>query len=161
MFGLVFAVMAHGAMAQSAIDQSTELHVMHDGARPAVNDEQVITELIALVESSSVDSTSYVQPADRWDKALGSRIFIHALFDGPREMSLRLQNDIEPRTPSAVREVVVVFPAGKWPSHIFVKTNNEVRAVTKYSPCALESLVRAAKLDSAVRIESLRGYCQR
>lgn len=156
LLALVLAVVAHGALAQSV-----ELHVMHDGTRPAVDNEQVVAALVGLVESASVDSTSYVRPAERWEKTLGARVFIHALFDAPREISLRMQNDVEPLRPSAVSEIVVMFPAGKWPSHIFVKTGDEVRSVTKYSPCALERVVKAAKLESIVRVELVQDYCRR
>lgn len=151
LLGLVLFVIAHGAAAQSV-----ELHVMLNGSRQDVKDSEVVAALTEMVESSSVDSTKYVHPAEQWGEALAAPIFIHALFDRPRRMKVWKESDTAEASPSAVREIVIVFPGAP---HILLKTDEGVRSVAKYSPCALEKVITAAKLDKVVEVEYLRSYC--
>lgn len=75
-------------------------------------------------------------------------LFIHALFARPQPIGVW--------NLFSVREIVIVFPEA---SHIFLKTGDGVRSVAKYSPCALEKVITAAKLDTVVKVEDLRSYC--
>jgi hypothetical protein len=156
LIGLVFTIVAKGALAQSV-----ELHVMQGGAQQAVNDEHVAEQLAAFVESATVDSTGYARPAERWHEALASPIFIHALFNPLREMEIWKRGDENSRGRAQVQEIVVVFSGDNGAGHILVKTPQGFRSITKYSPCAHERLITAAKLDSVLRVNYLREYCQR
>jgi hypothetical protein len=64
--------------------------------------------------------------------------------------------DTTEASPSDVREIVIVFPDAQ---QIFLKTSEGVRSVAKYSPCAFEKVIAAAKLDAA-RGEYLRDDCK-
>ena len=153
LLGLVLSVIAHGALAQS-----DELHVTINGSQQAVTDEEVIAALTAMVESSTVDTTRFVRPAEQWDEALAAPTFIHALFDRPRPVKVWKDGENNEASLSAVREIVIVFPGAH---QIFLKTNDSVRSVAKYSPCALEKVITAAKLDAVTNVEQLRNYCGR
>jgi hypothetical protein len=154
LLALILSVVAHGAWAQSV-----ELHVMLNGSRLDVNEEEVVAALTAMVESASVDTTRLVHPAGQWDDALAAPIFIHALFDRPRQMRVRREGDGGVVGLSAVREIVVVMP-NAW--QIFLKTSDGVRSVAKYSPCSLERVLTTAKLDTiSSNVEYLRKHCGR
>ena len=153
LLGLMLSVIAHGALAQSV-----ELHVMLNGSQQAANDDEVIAALTAMVESSTVDTTSFVRPAEQWDEALAAPTFIHALFDRPRPMKVWKESDTTEASPSAVREIVIVFPGAL---QIFLKTSDGVRSVAKYSPCALERVITVAKLETLAKVEYPRSYCGR
>ena len=152
LMGLILLAIAHGALAQAA-----ELHVIMNGAQQAVNDNEVIAALTAMVESSTVDTTLFVRPADQWKEALAAPILVHASFSRPRQMKVWKASDTTEASTSAVREIVIVFPGAK---QILLKTSDGVRSVAKYSPCALEKVITAAKLDDVTRGEYLRDYCK-
>lgn len=152
LLGLILFVTSYGALAQSA-----ELHVMLDGTQQQVKEDEVIAALTAMVESSTVDTTQFVRPAGQWDQALAAPIFIHALFGRPRQMKVWKESDTDEASLSAVREIVIVFPGAL---QILLKTNDRVRSVAKYSPCALEKVITTAKLDSVTQVEHLRNYCR-
>jgi hypothetical protein len=156
LLGLILSVFAYGAWAQSV-----ELHVMLNGSQQAVNDAEVVTALTAMVESATVDTTKYVRPAEQWDEALAAPIFVHALFPRPRSMKVWKEGDTTAASPSGVHEIVIVFPGAP---QILVKTEDGVRSVAKYSPCALEKVITVARLDTVTNAQSLRylrEHCNR
>jgi len=151
LLAFILCVIAHGALAQSV-----DLRVMLNGSRQQVDDSEVVAALTEMVESSSVDSTRYVRPAEQWGESLAAPIFIHAVFDRPRRMKVWKESDTAEASQSAVREIVIVFPGAP---HILLKTDEGVRSVAKYSPCALEKVLTAAKLDKVTNVAYLRSYC--
>jgi len=152
LMGLILSVIAHGAVAQAV-----ELHVMVNGAQQAVKNDEVVAALTAIVESSTVDTTEYVRPAEHWDEALSTPVFVHALFSQPRAMKVWKASDTTERTLSDVHEIVIVFPGAQ---QIFVKTRDGVRSIAKYSPCALQKVVTTAGLEAIARADYLRQYCK-
>ena len=153
--GLILSVIAHCALAQSV-----ELHVMLNGSQREVDEDEVMAALTAVVESSTVDVTRYIRPAEGWDEALAGPGFIHALFSRPRQMKVWRESDTSEPSLAAVREIVIVLPGLP---HILLKTDDGVHAITKYSPCSQEKLITAARLDKVIKaeyLEHLRKYCQ-
>lgn len=150
--GLILSVIAHAALAQSV-----ELHVMINGVQQPVKSDEVVAALTAIVESSTVDTTEYVRPAEHWDEALSTPVFVHALFSQPRQMQVRRHNDLTVTTPTAVSEIVIVFPGAL---QIFLKTDDGVRSLAKYSPCALEKVITTARLETVAKADYLRQYCK-
>ena len=115
--------------------------------------ERVATKLIAIAESSSVNSTAYAVSDETWARILGSDSFVHAIFLTPRRMRLRDRNG-QDRKEWMVGEVLFPLPMDSDPSHIYLKTENETISLTKYDPYALRELA----LEDDLRLRALPRY---
>ncbi len=133
-----------------------DVRVVREGAPVAIsNPERVADLLVAVVESSSVNSTKYVRPESRWNTATSAPTLVHVKFPGGR--IVRVMDDRNRDwQPMLVEEVLIVVPSDAWPDHVILKTAKGVLSVTKYAPCPLARLARAA--DLSVLDKEKRGY---
>jgi hypothetical protein len=115
--------------------------------------ERVATKLVAIAESSSVNSTAYAVSDETWARILSSDSFVHAAFSPPRRMRLRGRNNRD-REEHMVGEVLFALPLDSDPPHIYLKTEKETISVTKYDPDALRELV----LEDDLRLRALPRY---
>ncbi len=115
--------------------------------------ERLATKLIAIAESSSVNSTAYAVSDETWARILGSDSFVHAVFSPPRRMRLRDRNN-QDREERMVGEVLFPLPMDSDPPHIYLKTEKETISLTKYDPYALRELA----LEDDLRLRALPRY---
>src|SRR6266581_2984194 len=115
--------------------------------------ERVATKLIAIAESSSVNSTAYAVSDETWARILGSDSFVHAVFSTPRQMRL-WDHNFQGRTERMVGEVLFPLPIDSDPPHIYLKTEKETISLTKYDPYALRELA----LEDDLRLRALPRY---
>jgi hypothetical protein len=101
--------------------------------------ERVAMKLIAIAESSSVNSTAYAVSDKTWARILDSDSFVHAVFPTPRRMRLQDRNS-QDRKEWMVGEVLFPLPVDSDPLHIYLKTEKEIISLTKYDPYALREL---------------------
>lgn len=115
--------------------------------------ERVATKLIAIAESSSVNSTAYAVSDETWARIMGSDSFVHAVFSPPRRIRIWDRNS-QDREERIVGEVLFALPLDRDPPHIYLKTENETISVTKYDPYALRELA----LEDDLRLRALPRY---
>ncbi len=115
--------------------------------------ERVATKLIAIAESSSVNSTAYAISDETWARILGSDSFVHAVFSTPRKMRL-WDRDFQGRKERMVGEVLFPLPMDSDPPHIYLKTEKETISLTKYDPYALRELA----LEDDLRLRGSPRY---
>ena len=123
-----------------------DVRVVRDGARLTVsNPERVADLFVAVVESSSVNSTRYVRPKSRWSTAISARALVHVKFHGGRLLRVIDAANRAWRT-TLVEELLIVVPSDAWPDHVMLKTAKGIMSVTKYAPCPFAQLTRGADL---------------
>ncbi len=122
--------------------------------------DKVADALVALVESSSVNSSAYVRPARRWKTALRASSLVRVRFNQLRVMQL-MSSDNKGWRPAGVQEIVLVVPKEGWPDHVLLKSSDRLVSVTKYSPCALAHVVTEAglRLSDVPRYKKLLEAC--
>ena len=125
-----------------------DVRVMRDGAPLTVsNPERVADLLVAVVESASVNSTKYVLPQSRWSAAASAPALVHVTFRNGRVLRV-MDADSRDWRPMLVEELLIVVPSDAWPDHVMLKNAKGIVSVTKYAPCPLAQLTRAADLAS-------------
>jgi len=110
-------------------------------------------KLIAIAESSSVNSTAYAVSDKTWDRILDSDSFVYAIFPTPRRMRLRDRNS-QDRKERMVGEVLFPLPVDSDPPHIYLKIEKEIISLTKYDPYALRELA----LEDDLHLRALPQY---
>ena len=122
-----------------------DVRVVREGTRlTASNPERVADLLVAVVESSSINSTKYVRPKSRWNTAISARALVHVKFPGGR--LLRVIDAARTWQPTLVEELLIVVSSDAWPDHVLLKTAKGIMSVTKYAPCPFVQLTQAADL---------------
>lgn len=146
--------------------EGDEVHVVQQGVdidfrqETPGRQEELAAKVIALAESASVESTGYLKTEKRWKAALSQPRFVHALFDPARDVKLMVgRNRAYEFTP--VNEIRIVLSERGWTDHILLRVGSQIRAVTKYSPCAMAELTVGSKLRTSTQehAELLGGYC--
>lgn len=131
-----------------------DVRVMRHGAiGVAPQDSAFISNVIALLASCSVDSTSYVVTPDTWRQALRTDSFVLVKFPSSRQLNV-MSSENHALEPRAIDEILVPLPEGKWPAHIFARSGTDVLSFTKYHP---RELGRVA-LDPALELSSVPPY---
>jgi hypothetical protein len=115
--------------------------------------ERLATKLIALVESCSVNSTAYAVTGDIWAQVVASDSFVQVVFSEPRRIRLVSQNN-QTRLQRLVREILLPLPEGRWPEHIFVKSDEDTLSFTKDNPLVLKEVV----LEQDLRLHAIEPY---
>ncbi len=154
-------MIAGGVLAALALSAAgaVEVQAVRDGRPVELPDREALAQaLVALVESSSVNSTDYVRPAAGWPKALAAPSRVWARFAAPREVRVMDAKNRDWRR-RAVHEILLVLPADGWPDHVLLKVDGGVVSVTKYSPCALLHVVDAAAWPVFSRYDVVREGC--
>jgi hypothetical protein len=142
------ALLALGIIATSRLVEggSPALRVVREGVpRSVARPDDLVVLLTKLVEGSSVHSTSYVHPADRWAESMSAPSLIHVRFPLGRKLRV-MDGENKGRHPTLVSEILLVVPRDAWPDHILLKLPSGVVAVTKYAPCDLVQLMRESDL---------------
>jgi hypothetical protein len=138
------SVLVAASLAVSA--SRPDVRVVREGTPLIVsNPERVADLLVAVVESSSVNSTKYVRPKSRWNTATSAPALVHVKFPGGRVLRV-MDADSRDWRPTLVEELMIVVPSDAWPDHVMLKTAKGIVSVTKYAPCPLAQLTRAADL---------------
>src|ERR1051325_7491735 len=120
--GLMFAIRATVAsvavlVVASPVARAAEpdVRVLRDGSPLTVsNPDRVADLLVAVVESSSVNSTKYFLPEGRWNTAASAPSLVHVKFPSGRVLRVM---DAASRAwrPTRVDEILVVVPGDAWP----------------------------------------------
>jgi hypothetical protein len=119
---------------------------------PIAHVEDMAANAVALLESCTVNSTqSMAEKA--WEHQLEADSYIHVIFPKPRELRLKAE-DNETRQTTAVKEILVPLPEGKWPQHVYARTDKEVISFSKYSGVPLKDII----MDNDLRISSVPPY---
>ena len=117
-----------------------ELTVVRNHQRLKVSNPRALVEkLISLLESCSVNSTSYARPQALWDGTLAAPSFIHVRFTLPQDLRAMIAASRDDDS-LGVRQILLALPSGKLPDHVLVKTGAGTFAFTKYAPRAWEDL---------------------
>ena len=133
-----------------------DVRVVREGAPLTVsNPERVADLFVAVVESSSVNSTKYVSPKGRWNASASAHSLVHVTFPSGRILSVMDAANRDWR-PTLIEELAIVVPSDAWPDHVMLKTAKGILSVTKYAPCPIVRLMRAT--DLAVLDKSHERY---
>jgi hypothetical protein len=123
-----------------------DVRVVREGSPLAVsNPERVADLLVAVVESSSVNSTKYVRPKSRWNTATSAPSLVHVKFPNGRVLRV-MDADNRDWRPTLVEELLIVVTSNAQPDHVLLKIAEGIVSVTKYAPCPFAQLTRAADL---------------
>ena len=148
---MIAAGFALGAL--SALAGELEVHAVRGGqAVPVARAENLAANVVALLESCTVNTTESM-PEQVWESQLKSDSFIHVVFPQPRELRLKTL-DNERREMRAVKEILLPLPEGKWPSHVYARTDKEALSFSKYSGVPLKDII----MDPDLRIGSVPPY---
>lgn len=104
------------------------------------NSGRLAAKLIALVESCSVNSTAYAVSSDTWAGIAASDSFVHVAFSQPRRLRL-IDNNNQIREQQMIREILLPLPEGRWPLHIFVRSEKDTLSFTKDDPLVFRDVV--------------------
>jgi hypothetical protein len=126
-----------GSPAVRVVRESVPLSVARAG--------DLVVLLTKLVEASSVNSTSYIRPEDRWAESTSAPSLIQVRFPHGRMLRV-MDRENTGRHRTLVSEILLVVPRDAWPDHILLKLPSGVVAVTKYAPCDLVHLMRESDL---------------
>jgi len=150
------------ALPSAANAEHPELRLVQRGTESTLHDSDLLLKLIAVVESASVESTAYAHPAEKWERGLSAPVYIHARFDPDRLMQVE-RVDQSGREVVGVTEVLIVLHENGWTDHIWLRTANGYRSVTKYRPCVYTDLLLALPLaNRPTWVTDMRdGYCAR
>ena len=119
---------------------------------PIAREADMAANVVALLESCTVNSTDTM--ADKaWEHQLAADSYIHVIFPKPRELRLKAE-DNETRETRPVKEILVPLPEGKWPTHIYARTDKEALSFSKYSGVPLKDII----MDGDLRISSVPPY---
>lgn len=117
--------------------------------------------VIKLLESCSVHSTSYAVKTNTWDDLLRSDSFVYIKFDKAQLLNVMMQtgDGSRFRQKSPIDEILVPLPEGNLPGHIYARAGTNVFAFTKYDPVALKKVAfeRILQLSSVKPYSDLAG----
>jgi hypothetical protein len=139
----VLMVSAADRSAMAAELSESDVTLVHDHVGLPVPAPGTLEEkVVELLESCSVDSTSYAQPERLWKRATEAASFVHVRFANPREVRAAAATGGSDNL-SNVREILLALPAASCPDHVLVKAEGTTLSFTKYSPRVLQALIGA------------------
>jgi hypothetical protein len=119
---------------------------------PIARADDMAANVVALLESCTVNATESM-PDKAWERQLESDSYIHIVFPKPRELRLK-SADNETRETQVIKEILLPLPEGKWPSHVYARTDKEALSFSKYSGVPLKDII----MDPDLRIGSVPPY---
>src|SRR5689334_4800413 len=119
---------------------------------PIAHADEMAANVVALLESCTVNATLSM-PDKAWERQLESDSYVHVIFPKARELRLKAL-DNETRETQAVKEIIVPLPEGKWPQHVYARTETDSLSFSKYSGVPLKDII----MDSDLRIGSVPPY---
>jgi hypothetical protein len=142
-------------IASAAFAQGVQVRAVRDKQPVAIaQPERVAAKVVALVESCTVNSTSYAVADDTWLRVQGSGSFVHLVFPEPRDVRLKGAGN-QPAEKRPVHEVLLPLPPHTEPPHVYVRAGRETISCTKYDPRALREL---AQEEEELRLKGLPPY---
>lgn len=139
---LVIWLMANGIAMGADFEVRIQSHGTNVTQRPATN---FVTNVLHLFQKCSIDSTTYAVNTS-WDGLLARESFIHIR----RLVPVTFRETGETK----MNELFVPLPSGKFPAHLFARSETKVFALTKYSPVALGRVAT----EPALRLASVEPY---
>jgi hypothetical protein len=131
-----------------------QLHAVRQKQDVAVSHrERLATQLVALAESCSVNSTGYAVSGDTWAQSLASDLFVQVVFAEPRRARLE-SHDNQSREERPIRETLLPLPEGSWPKHVFVRSGTDTLAFAKCDPLVLRQVI----LEEELRLATVPPY---
>ena len=125
----------------------------HEKSVAVADTPSFVTNVVAFVESASVDATSYEGGSNRWQEVLASGSFIHLTYASPRTFRLPVMVQNDQWEEPAVNEILISLPEGDYPE-IQLRSGTNYMAVTKYNPRALKRLV----MEPALELSTINPY---
>jgi len=139
--------------ALSAMADDLQVRAVRGGhAVPIARESDMAANVVALLESCTVNSTQ-TMGEKTWEQQLASDSYVHVIFPKPRELHLKSE-DNQTRQATAVKEILLPLPEGKWPSHVYARTEKQALSFTKYSGVPLKDII----MDGDLRISSVPPY---
>jgi hypothetical protein len=151
----IFLLIAAGFVlgAPSALADELQVRAVRGGRPvPIAHADDMAANAVALLESCTVNATQSM-PEKAWERQLESDSYLHVVFPKARELRLK-SLDNESRATLAVKEILVPLPEGKWPAHIYARTEKEALSFAKYSGVPLKDII----MDPDLRIGSVPPY---
>jgi hypothetical protein len=106
-----------------------------------------ITNVVAFVQSASVDASRSYASSNRWQGVLASGSFIHLTYTPPQTFRLPvMEQDGQQWEERSVNEILISLPEGDYPG-IQLRNGTNYMVVTKYDPAVLKRLVMEPALD--------------
>jgi len=133
------------AISAIALAQNNPVRVIQNGRTITPASQELASHLIALVESSTVNSTRYVNPRDIWAKASSAPTRVQAHFSPAFKIRIE-KADQSGKTPELIEDLLFAIQTTPFPSQILLKTSHGYQSVTKYSPCASVQFALASGL---------------
>jgi hypothetical protein len=115
--------------------------------------DTLAANVVAILESSTVNSTENAVGDDTWKQQLAGDSYVHVVFPKPREVYVK-SADNESRETRSIDEVLLPLPEGKWPPHIYVRAGKETLSFSKYSGVPLKDIA----MDGELRLGSVPPY---
>jgi hypothetical protein len=124
-----------------------EIRIRRHGTNVTAQPSMVFaTNVMRLVQSSSVDSTSYAVKKDIWETLLRSDSFVYLKPPAPARIPAVGEMLMD--------ELLVPLPEGKFPAHLFSRSGTNVFACAKFSPVAFGKVA----LEPALGLGSVEPY---
>lgn len=123
---------------------------------PASHDPGMTTKLVGLLQSATVNSTSWAGNDATWDSMMMDR-HLQANFTSP--VSARVIGaDGKSSSTITFKDLLLPLPEKSNPAHILVRSAGKVLAFTKFSPDSLAKVVCDPSIDLSGE-ERYAGYC--
>jgi hypothetical protein len=142
---LMASALVWAAPPACARDQKIRV-VRHEREVSVSRGEQLAAKLVALAQSTSVNSTAYAVGASTWTTILNSDSFLLVSFSKPRTLRLVGRSAEGLSHAYQVHSLLLPLPS-EWPPHVYVKTDQEIISVTKYDPRVMRRLVMEPELQ--------------
>jgi plasmid stability protein len=153
LFFLVVAA-ASALDAASAWAEALQVRAIRHGQEVVISHRDTLAaNVVAMLESCTVNSTEYAVAEGTWAQQLAGDSFVHVLFTRPREVYIKAA-DNESRETRAVSEILLPLPEGKWPQHVYARVGTETLSFSRYSAVPLKDIV----MDGELRLGAVPPY---
>jgi hypothetical protein len=135
-----FAALLLALYAAGGITAEIEVRVVRFGEEVPAAHTDVASRTLELLNSCTIESTSYAAHPSAWAAALKAESLVHLTFTSSQEMHFEGKA-------RRIDEVLVPMPKDQWPSHILVRSGKAYLAFTFYDPRAFRDLVWGAPFE--------------
>jgi antitoxin (DNA-binding transcriptional repressor) of toxin-antitoxin stability system len=140
--------------AATAWAQALQVRAVRHGQEVVISRRDTLAaNVVALLESCTVNSTENAVAEGTWAQQLAGDSFVLILFTRPREVYVKAA-DNESRETRAVSEILLPLPEGKWPQHVYARVGTETLSFSRYSAVPLKDLV----MDGELRLGAVPPY---
>ena len=117
-----------------------EVRVIRLGTEIPESNSGLVARTVALMQSCSVNSTSYAASQSAWRNALKAASLVHLRFRVPRDVTIDGQVH-------RIDEILVPLPQGLWPDHLFARSGEALISCAFYDPRTFRDLVWGAPFE--------------